>query len=100
MRKSRVLSVSMYVALGVALTLCAEAQQAAQGLPKVARITVNSPVTLADNGDSWTLDNGILKATLTKRNGNLTALVYHGSQHPGTRQILGADARRNYYRKR
>ncbi|HUD21365.1 MAG TPA: polysaccharide lyase family protein [Acidobacteriaceae bacterium] len=78
MRKSRVLSVSMYVALGVALTLCAEAQQAAQGLPKVARITVNSPVTLADNGDSWTLDNGILKATLTKRNGNLTALVYHG----------------------
>ena len=45
---------------------------------KVAKVAVNLPVTITDNGDSWTLDNGIVKATLTKRDGNLTVLVYHG----------------------
>ena len=48
------------------------AQQAAHVQPKVAKVTVNSPVTLTDNGDSWTLDNGIVKVTLTKSNGNLS----------------------------
>jgi rhamnogalacturonan endolyase len=47
-------------------------------LPKVAKVTVNSPVTLTDNGDSWTLDNGIVKMTVPKRDGNLSSLVYHG----------------------
>ena len=77
MMKSRILRVSMFLSLGVALTTNATAQQAAHVQSKVAKVTVNSPVTLTDNGDSWTLDNGILKATLNKRNGNLTTLVYH-----------------------
>ena len=47
-------------------------------LPRVAKPTVNSPVTLTDNGDSWTMDNGIVKMSLLKRNGNMTSLVYHG----------------------
>ena len=47
-------------------------------LPKVAKVTVNAPVTLVDNGDTWTLDNGIVKITLAKRDGNLSSIVYHG----------------------
>jgi len=60
------------------LSTGAAAQPAAHALPKVEKVTVSAPVTLTDNGDSWTLDNGIVKATLTKRDGNLTTLVYHG----------------------
>jgi rhamnogalacturonan endolyase len=47
-------------------------------MPKIAKVTVNVPVALTDNGDSWTLDNGILKMTILKRDGNLSLLVYHG----------------------
>ena len=35
-------------------------------------------VTLVDNGSFWTLDNGIVKATINKNNGVLTSLVYNG----------------------
>ena len=43
--------------------------QTAAALPKVAKVTANQPVILTDNGDSWTLDNGIIKATIPKRDG-------------------------------
>ena len=69
----------MFLALAVVLTSGASAQQpAAHVLPKVAKVTVNDPVTLTDNGDSWTLDNGIVKMTVLKRNGNISSLIYHG----------------------
>jgi rhamnogalacturonan endolyase len=35
-------------------------------------------VTVADNGRTWTLDNGIVAATINKRSGSMTSLVYHG----------------------
>lgn len=38
----------------------------------------DAPVTVTDNGASWTLDNGIVKATVNKNNGFLTSLVYRG----------------------
>ena len=38
----------------------------------------SAPVTLTDNGNSWTLDNGIVKATINKNNGFLTSLTYNG----------------------
>jgi rhamnogalacturonan endolyase len=60
------------------LTPSAKAQTAGRPLPKVEKPAVNAPVTLTDNGDSWTLDNGIIKATVSKRDGNLSSLVYHG----------------------
>jgi hypothetical protein len=47
-------------------------------LPPVVKANVNNPVTVTDNGRSWTLDNGIVKATVDKNNGRLSALVYHG----------------------
>ena len=55
----------------------ASATQAAD-LPPVAKPAVNTPVTVTDNGASWTLDNGIVKATILKSNGNINPLIYHG----------------------
>jgi len=78
MTKAKVLFVSTFLALAVVLTYSAVAQQAASVLPKVAKVTVNAPVTLTDSGDSWTMDNGIVKVSILKRNGNLSSLVYHG----------------------
>jgi rhamnogalacturonan endolyase len=70
---SKISMFSMF-GLAVGLTCCA----AAQVLPKVEKVTVKAPVTLTDNGDSWTLDNGIVKTTVPKRDGNLSSVVYHG----------------------
>ena len=78
MRKAIAIGVTAVCSLAVVLTSGAVAQQAANTQPRVAKVTVNSPVTLTDNGTSWTLDNGIIKATLTKRDGNLSSLVYRG----------------------
>src|SRR5580693_2701490 len=39
-----------------------------------------APVTVSDNGNSWTLDNGIVKATITKDSGSMPSLIYHGMQ--------------------
>jgi len=52
--------------------------RAADAGPVVAKSDVNAPVTLVDNGQSWTMDNGIVKATISKFDGNMTALVFHG----------------------
>ena len=47
-------------------------------LPPVAKANVSAPVTVTDAGANYVLDNGIVKATINKRNGNMTALVFHG----------------------
>jgi len=77
MSSSRVLASSALLVLSSVLSSGAVGQTAA-ALPKIAKVTVNQPVTLTDNGDSWTRDNGIVKMTIPKRNGNLSSLVYHG----------------------
>jgi rhamnogalacturonan endolyase len=68
----------MFLSLAVLLSSSAVAQPATHVLPKVAKPAVNSPVTLTDSSDSWILDNGIIKATVSKRDGNLSSLVYNG----------------------
>jgi rhamnogalacturonan endolyase len=98
MTKQRFPSLSTFLALAVVLTYGAAAQQAAKAqpaaqakpaaatpakaagpvLPKVAKVMVNDPVTLTDNGDTWTLDNGIVKATIIKKIGSLKQVVYRG----------------------
>jgi rhamnogalacturonan endolyase len=76
MTKAGVFFASICVALAAG-SLRAAAQ------PKIEKVTVNAPVTLTDNGDSWTLDNGIVKASILKRNGNMSFLGYHGVDiHP------------------
>jgi len=51
---------------------------AAPAAPVVAKPAANSPVTVTDDGTSWILDNGIIKATVTKANGRLSSLMYKG----------------------
>ena len=52
--------------------------RAGDNLPTIARPNVNNPVTITDNGATWTLDNGIVKATISKANSVIQSLVYHG----------------------
>ncbi len=80
MKIAKRLMLSATLALAPALcvpALCASASYAA---PVVAPVTVHAPVTLVDNGDSWTLDNGIVKLTVNKTNGTImsSSLTYHG----------------------
>jgi len=51
--------------------------------PVVAKPAVNSPVTVTDNGNSWILDNGIIKITVLKSSGKLTSLIFK------SREMLG-----------
>jgi len=44
---------------------------------------VHAPVTVTDNGRTWTLDNGIVKATINKSNGYMVSLLYHGIETMG-----------------
>jgi rhamnogalacturonan endolyase len=52
--------------------------RAAAAPPVVAKPQVNTPVTLTDQGRAWTLDNGIVKATINKNNGDMDGLVFQG----------------------
>jgi len=44
----------------------------------VARSRVTAPVTITDNGNSWVMDNGIVQATISKRDGRMPSLIYQG----------------------
>jgi rhamnogalacturonan endolyase len=56
---------------------------AAETRPVVAKSEAGAAVTVTDNGRSWTLDNGIVKAVINKSNGNMTSLFYHGVETMG-----------------
>ncbi len=71
-------SLLIFASLTLACIPNAAAQRPAATAPKVVKVTTNDPVTLTDNGDSWTLDNGIVKATILKSNGNMSSIFYHG----------------------
>jgi len=69
----------LFIAASILGTLAQPALFAADApLPAVAKASVSAPVTVTDNGGNWTLDNGIVKATIGKRDGRMSALVYHG----------------------
>jgi rhamnogalacturonan endolyase len=51
--------------------------RAADSLPVVAKPNVNAPVTVVDNGETWTMDNGIVNISVSKKNGNLLSVIYH-----------------------
>ncbi len=44
----------------------------------IAKPDVNRPVTITDNGNTWILDNGIVRATINKTSGNMPTMSYHG----------------------
>ena len=45
-------------------------------LPAATLPAQTAPVTITDNGPTWTLDNGIVKATITKGTGAMPSLIY------------------------
>lgn len=59
--------------------------RAADGAPVISKVQVNGPVTITDDGPTWTMNNGIVKATILKNNSNMTELAYHGIVIAGTR---------------
>jgi len=58
----------------LALALHVPMSHAAQPAPPAGAVTI------VDNGRTWTLDNGIVKATITKDSGSMPSLIYHGVQ--------------------
>jgi len=67
-RRSWLLAICLLVLVGLALH--------SQAQPPV-------PVTVTDNGKSWTLDNGIVKATITKDSGSMPSLIYFSKNGDG-----------------
>ncbi len=61
-------------AAGIFAAVLAGCVAAAAGQARAA----DAPVTITDNGDTWTLDNGIVKATINKKTSNMPSLIYHG----------------------
>jgi rhamnogalacturonan endolyase len=72
---------SLLFAAVVAAGPLPRALRAADSAPVVARPAVDTPVTLTDSADAWTLDNGLVKITVAKSNGRLTSLVYQGREN-------------------
>ena len=62
----------------ISMALAAPVLRAAEAATVVAKPAVNAPVTITDNGATWTMDNGIIKATILKNNGNMQTILYHG----------------------
>ena len=56
----------LVVSAFVSLALAEPALRAADGPPVVAKPAVNAAVTVTDNGTTWTMDNGIIQATINK----------------------------------
>ncbi len=61
----------------IILTLIVAMPRAAAA-PVVAKPDVNVPVTVTDDGATWTMNNGIIKTMVLKRSGKLTSLIYNG----------------------
>jgi rhamnogalacturonan endolyase len=63
--------------VAVAAMLLVASKLLAQNTSAVSAAGSNT-VTITDNGSTWTLDNGIVKATITKNSGSMPSLIYHG----------------------
>jgi rhamnogalacturonan endolyase len=61
----------------LSLALATPALRAADDAPVVAKPSVNSPVTITDNGVAWILNNGILTVWVNKETGSLLSVIYH-----------------------
>jgi rhamnogalacturonan endolyase len=56
---------------------------AVDAAPSIARPESSAAVTVTDNGRTWTLENGMVKATINKTSGNMVSLLYHGIETMG-----------------
>ncbi len=62
----------------ISMALLVTVPGATNAQPKVVKPKVSTPVTVTDEGGNWILDNGIVRATINKANGRMSALVFHG----------------------
>jgi hypothetical protein len=74
------------LAVLVVVGITAPELRAADGPPVVAKTDGKAPVTVTDNGKTFTLANGIVTATINKRNGDLDSLVFKGLETMGHEQ--------------
>ena len=65
------------------VVLAVSAPRIATAAAVVARPKASPPVTVSDDGDAWTMDNGIVKAAIDKRSSNMTSLIYRGIETMG-----------------
>jgi rhamnogalacturonan endolyase len=72
----------LFASAFISAALAVPALRAADGPPVVAKPAATAPVTVTDNGTTWTMDNGIIQATINKGGargaGNMPRLVFHG----------------------
>ena len=76
----------LFVSASIFIALALPAGRAAGAAPAAAKPEVNAPVSVTDNGRAWTLDNGIVKATINKTNGDLESLIFKGLETMGHEQ--------------
>jgi rhamnogalacturonan endolyase len=70
----------LFAFVSFATALAVSALPAADAPASVAaKSTVSAPVTITDNGNSWILENGIVRATVAKRSGQMQSLTYLGN---------------------
>ena len=55
--------------VGILAAVVTPRSPAADNLPAVAKANVRAPVTVTDSGAAWTMDNGIVRATIDKGSG-------------------------------
>ena len=60
----------------LAMALAVPALRAADAAPVVAQPAVNDPVTVTDNGETWTMNNGIVDIIISKKNGSMLSAIY------------------------
>jgi rhamnogalacturonan endolyase len=73
----------LFACVWTALVLVAPVMLAQDVPSVVAKPKINSPVTVADQGGSWVLDNGVIQANINKNNSHLTSLIFHGVETMG-----------------
>ncbi|MGO8701901.1 MAG: polysaccharide lyase family protein [Limisphaerales bacterium] len=78
MRRCRFAALRCFLGLLIFTSFARSVLLAADGHPSVAKPTMSARVTVTDNGPTWTLDNGIVKAAINKSNSHMTSLVYRG----------------------
>jgi rhamnogalacturonan endolyase len=66
--------------------LAAPGLRANNSPPMVAKSDARAPVTIADDGGTFRLANGVVKAVVNKRTGDLESLVYKGLETMGHEQ--------------
>ena len=67
------------------VTLIALASMLAGSVSKAAE-AAGAPVTVQEEGLTWVLDNGIVKATIDKSSGSMESLIYRGQDTMGHEQ--------------